>query len=101
MYISDSTTTEGGSFTFLVTISNPKATNVTFNYRNFNVTASNPADYGGFTLVGTILPGNLSFAITVPTIDDNIYEGAETMQVTLTTPVGATIVDPTGVGNSH
>ncbi|OJW61547.1 MAG: hypothetical protein BGO57_12650 [Sphingomonadales bacterium 63-6] len=96
--IGNAAVTEGGSLSFTVTRSGTMTTAVSVSYTTADGTATAGSDY-------TAASGTLSFAaneatktITVATADDNYVESAETLSVTLSAPVGATLVAATGTG---
>ena len=84
---------------FTVTQSAVSGLNTTFNYSTTDVTATAGADYTGVTnLSGTITAGSTSTAITIPVIQDAIYEDDETFTVTLNSPINSTIAGGPGTG---
>lgn len=98
--ISDVTVTEGNAGTvnavFTVTLSPPRA--VTVNFATADGTATAGSDY-------TAASGSLSFGpqdttrtITVVVRGDTVGEANETFFVNLSSPAGATLADPQGVG---
>ncbi|NOT53739.1 MAG: hypothetical protein HOP18_03960 [Deltaproteobacteria bacterium] len=96
--ITDVTATEGNvgnkNFVFTVTL-NPAATsNVTVRCLTTNGTAAVGSDYTALNTLLTFTPGQTSKTCTVPVIGDTVVEPNETFYVNLTSPVGATIVDP-------
>ena len=46
----------------------------------------------------TFAPGATTQTITVPILQDNLFEGAETFRINLATPTNATITDGVGIG---
>lgn len=88
-----------GSMIFVVSLSNPSGSEVTFDYQTQNGTASAPNDYTNHPLTPvTIGVGNISHTITVVISDDTIYETAETFTVQLSNLSGATFGSDTGLG---
>lgn len=84
----------GGSVTVLVTRQG-SAAGVTVNYQTSNGTAIAPQDY-------TAVSGTLTFAanetiksISIPIVDDTVFDPNETINVVLTGPSGATLGTPT------
>ncbi len=98
--INDVTVNEAaGTATFTVTLSAASGQTVTVGYNTSNGTATSALDYTA------IVSGTLSFAagvtsqtITVPIINDTLFEGNETFNVNLLNPTNATIADNLGVG---
>jgi subtilisin-like proprotein convertase family protein len=66
----------------------------TVNYATTNGTATSAGDYASRIGVLTFPPGTLTLTITVPITNDTTYEGNETFNVALGTPVSSTIVSP-------
>ncbi len=105
--ISDATVTEGDSGTlnavFAVTLQAPGAGTVTVSAVTSNLTAvAGTVPGGDYTATGpltlTFNPGVVLQNFTVPVIGDTSLEGAETFQVTLSSPVNATLTDAIGIG---
>ncbi|NOT53740.1 MAG: hypothetical protein HOP18_03965 [Deltaproteobacteria bacterium] len=96
--INNVTVTEGNTgtsnFNFLVTLSPAATTNVTVNCVAANGTATAPGDYTAGTTALTFTPGQTFKTCTVPVVGDGVVELNETFFVNLTSPVGATIIDP-------
>lgn len=95
--VSDASATEGSPLAFTVSRT-ATTTAASVNYATSNGTAAAGSDY-------TALSGTLNFAIgeatkpvNVTTIDDAASESSETVILTLSNPVGAAILDGTGVG---
>ncbi len=107
--VNSAQTAEGGSLTFEVSLSNPSstATTVTVNlYSGPGDTASAGTDYTGGLYTVTIPAGQTTALISVPTIDDTLFEPTETLHAVITnaasvngvininpTPVAASITD--------
>ncbi|NOT55085.1 MAG: hypothetical protein HOP18_10805, partial [Deltaproteobacteria bacterium] len=104
--INDIPATEGNvgnkNFVFTVTLSPAAASNVTVNCVTANGTALAGSDYMASTTALTFTPGQTSKICTVPVIGNTVVEPNEYFFVNLTSPVGATIVDPDlrGIGVS-
>ncbi|WP_294771918.1 retention module-containing protein, partial [uncultured Rhodoferax sp.] len=86
-----------GTVTFTVTRAGDLSQSASVNYAGSDGSATS-ADYA-------VTPGTLSFAagvatqtITVNITNDSVFEGPETFNINLSNPVGAVIVDGTGVG---
>jgi hypothetical protein len=108
--IADATVTEvsGESATLTITLSSAASENVTVNYAtsngtattnsgNFSLAANANNDYTTTSGTATILAGQTTATITVPIYNDSLYEGNETVTVTLSNASGdsATISDAT------
>ena len=96
--IGDASIGEGGNLVFDVTMENLPSSTVTVNYATANGTAVAPGDY-------TSAAGQLQFTsvttsrtITIPTVNDALNEASETLTVTLSGAVNATIATAVGTG---
>ena len=97
--IDDVTVNEGaGTMTFTVTLSAASGNTVTVNYSMINQTALSGSDYTAGSGTLTFAPGTTTQTITVPILNDNVYEGAETFRVNLSGATNATIADGIGIG---
>jgi VCBS repeat-containing protein len=97
--INDVTVNEAaGTMTFTVTLSAASGNTVTVNYGMINQTALSGSDYAAGSGTLTFAPGATTQTITVPILNDNVFEGAETFRVDLTAPTNATITDGIGIG---
>ena len=108
--VADAAVTEGdeAQLTFAVTLDrNWSGTVPTVSYATSDGTASADSDYtadsGTLTLQWTrtgslIRPWTLAGTITVPITDDTLVEGAETLTLTLSSPVWATLGDAVATG---
>jgi VCBS repeat-containing protein len=97
--INDVTVNEAaGTASFTVTLSTASGLPVTVNYGMTSQTALSGVDFisGAGTL--TFAPGITTQTITVPILNDNLYEISEAFKVTLSGPTNATIADGTGIG---
>jgi hypothetical protein len=108
--IADAVVTEvsGESAILTITLSSAASETVTVNYAtsnatattnsgNFTLTANANSDYTATSGTATILAGQTTATITVPIYNDSLYEGNETVTVTLSNASGdgATISDST------
>ncbi len=98
--ISDATVTEGDAgtvdATFTVTLAPVSGQTVSVQYATANGSATAGADYGAIGLTTlTFLPGETAKTITVSVNADLLDEINETFSVGLSSPVAATIADPT------
>ncbi len=89
---------EAGTATFTVTLSTPSALTTTVSYATASGTATSGVDFTAKSGTLSFAPGVLTQTITVPIIDDAIYENSENFTVTLSAPTNATIANGTGVG---
>ncbi|WP_138988532.1 Calx-beta domain-containing protein, partial [Neptunomonas concharum] len=89
---------DDGSMTFTVTLSNPSTSPVTVDYATQDGTATAGLDYTAVSDTLTFAPGVTSLTVTVPVTDDFIAEGAETLDLVLSNPTNATIIDNVGLG---
>ncbi|MCR6489200.1 VWA domain-containing protein [Amycolatopsis sp. OK19-0408] len=102
--INDVTVNEGSGgaqvpATFTVSLLGGASPNsVSVHYATANGTATAPADYAATSGDVTFAPGETSRPVTVLVNPDTVDEPDETFTVTLSAPVGAGLVDPTGVG---
>jgi VCBS repeat-containing protein len=97
--INDVTVNEGaGTATFTVTLSAASGQTVTVGYSMTNQTALSGTDYTAGSGTLTFAPGTTTQTITVPILQDNLYEGAETFRINLASPTNATIADGVGIG---
>ncbi len=72
--------------------------NVTVSYVLVGVTATSGVDYTYTGGTATIVAGSTGTTIAVTTLEDTIYEGAETFQIILSNVGGnASLLDGTGV----
>ncbi|MFM2450301.1 MAG: hypothetical protein RIS44_2751, partial [Pseudomonadota bacterium] len=89
-----------GTVTYTVTLSAPSASNVTVNYTTANGTATAGTDFTAQSGLLTFIPGgSLTQSIVVPITNDTVFEGAETFNVNLSSPTGATLVTPSVTSN--
>jgi hypothetical protein len=93
--VSGATVTEGNSGTttlsFPVTLSKATTKPVSFSYATADGTATQPSDYAAASGTLTIAPGGTSTSISVSVVGDVAIEPDETLTVTLSNPVNATI----------
>ena len=97
--INDVTVNEGaGTMTFTVTLSAASGQSVSVNYGMINQTALSGSDYTAGSGSLTFAPGTTTQTITVPIVNDNVYEISETFAVNLSGATNATISDTQGIG---
>jgi hypothetical protein len=83
---------------FTVTRSGDTSNSASVQYATADGTAVAPDDYTPASGTLNFVAGQSSVIIPVATIDDAVIEQVETMTVTLSNPVGATIATATGTG---
>jgi hypothetical protein len=89
----------GSSFmSFTVTLSAASASTVTVNYATSNGSAIAGTDYTGGSGTLTFAPGTLTQTFTVQIFGDTTVEPNETFNITLSSPINATIADGSGLG---
>ncbi|MGZ5416047.1 MAG: Calx-beta domain-containing protein [Nocardioides sp.] len=99
MSVKDATAQEGDTLSFQVSLSKAAEGTVTFTYATSDGTAKAPGDYTAVTAgQGTIAAGATSTTVTVATAENSTPEAEESMTLTLSAPVGATLGDATAKG---
>jgi len=83
-----------GPVSLTVVLSAESAVEVTVDYITANGTATAAEDYTANNGMLTIPAGELSGTITVPILDDAVFEGDEDFSVSLNNPEGATLGTP-------
>jgi hypothetical protein len=97
--ISDATVDEAaGTATFTVSLSNALPHPVAVDFAIADGTATAGSDYLAQTGTLTFAPGVTSQTITIPILNDAVFEGNETFTVNLSNASGDTIKDGLGVG---
>ena len=103
--ISDVSVIEGNSsygatksMQFKISIPATSTKSVKVNYVTSNGTALAGSDYVATSGTATILAGSTSKFVTVKIVKDRVREANETLNVTLSAPLNATILDGTAVG---
>jgi len=96
--VADKTVTEGTTLGFVVTLSQTVTDDVTFSYATANVSAVAGSDYTAASGVDTIPAGQTSVTISVNTTDDAVVESNETLTLTISAAVNATISDGIATG---
>jgi T1SS-143 domain-containing protein len=99
-----------GTVTYTVSLSTASVASISVNYASANGTATEGADYSLTSGALIFNPGETTKTITVPILNDSVFEGSESFQVNLTAPTNATIAtgsvtttikdDGTGTGGS-
>jgi hypothetical protein len=84
-----------GNASIIVTRSGNLATPVTIQFSTADGTAQAGSDYAAVSRTLTFAAGQASQTVTVPILDDTVFEGDETLHVTLSNPgVGAALGSP-------
>ncbi|MDH7448484.1 Calx-beta domain-containing protein, partial [Aquimarina sp. 2201CG14-23] len=103
--INDVTVDEGDDAVFAVSLSNPSSEAITVTFTIDDVTAVETGDYTEpATLTVTIPAGSTTVNVTVPTVEDLIFEFTETFEVNITnaetdtTSTLITATDAQGIG---
>ena len=89
---------EGGTASFVVTLSPASEREVRVSYRTLDGTATAGLDYTATDGTLRFQPGETTLSITVTTVGDELMEGPERFTVELSDSVAATIADGTGTG---
>jgi hypothetical protein len=84
--------------TFSVSLTGDTDIDATFDFATAGLTASQGTDYSDAAGTTTIAAGDIAATIDVVVNGDTIYEGDETLSVTLSAPVSAVLVDGAAVG---
>jgi len=97
--INDVTVSEdSGDAVFTVAMSQPAIQPVTVNYATVDGTGVAGVDYIATSGTLTFAPGETTKTVSVPIVEDLVYEGPETFSVNLSNPTNATILDGQGLG---
>ena len=89
---------EGNDAVFTVTLHPPSSQVVTVEYTTEDGTADAGDDYTTIAETLTFSPGQTTKIIRVPVLVDSTQESSETFTVELSTPMGTTLADSTGLG---
>lgn len=87
-----------GTLAFTVSLTGPAAQDATFSYTTITGTASAGADFAGATGTATIPAGSSSTDVAVTVVGDDLDEADETLSLTISSPLNATVGDGTGIG---
>lgn len=97
--IANAAATEGSSLSFLVSLSAVCGNkNISFNYASSAISATSGTDYVAVNSTANIAAGNSSVALSVSSLQDSLYEGNETLSMTLSSAVNATISTASATG---
>jgi uncharacterized delta-60 repeat protein len=86
--------TEGANVTITVTRAGATNNTATVTFATADGTASSGADYVGATNVLTFLPGETAQTVVLAAFEDGVAETPETVLLTLSSPVNATLGSP-------
>ena len=89
---------EGNDAVFTASLSTPSSQVVTVEYTTEDGTADAGDDYTTIAETLTFSPGQTTKIIRVPVLVDSTQESSETFTVELSTPMGTTLADSTGLG---
>ena len=97
--ISGASVAEGGTLVFTVSRSGYTANGVSVNFASANGSAIAGSDYTAVAGTLGFAPGQTSATIAVPTIDETLFEGDETLSVNLSAPsLNAAIATGSAIG---
>ena len=98
--VSNETVEEGRTLVFKVTLDKAArpGIEVTVDYATQDGTATAGQDYEPVSGKLAFAPGETEHTVQVPTLDDALDEGAETLTLRLSAGVNASLADPEGVG---
>jgi hypothetical protein len=88
----------GATLSFPVTLSRPFAVDTTVHFATANGTAKAAGDYRATSGTLTVPAGSTSATVAVAVLSDKVFEADETLDVTLSAAVNATLGDSAGVG---
>jgi len=83
-----------GNATITVNLSGASAQTITVNYATSNGNATAGSDYTAVSGMLTFNPGNTTKTFNITILDDSIFEGPETVNLALNSPVKATLGSP-------
>lgn len=89
---------EASQVAFSVSLSSPSALPVSVDFATVDISSTSGSDYTGVNGTLMFAPGVTTQTLLVQTSDDAEIENDETFSVNLSTPVGATLLDATGIG---
>lgn len=81
----------GGPGSLVVSINKPWSENIIVPYQSVAGSATDATDYSTAAGNLTIVAGSTAATITLTPVDDNLYEGSETMKVEFTAPTNASM----------
>ena len=96
--VADATADEGGTLAFAVTLSRAADAPVTVDYATADGTATAGTDYTAASGTLTFAAGETAATVRVAALADAAAEGNETISLTLSSPIGATLGDGEAAG---
>ena len=90
---------DGAMLTFTATLSHASSSTITVGYATSDGTATAGSDYTAANGTLTFNAGDTSKTVQVTVQTDSVDEGQETLTLTLSNPVRATLADATGTGS--
>ncbi|MBY0572869.1 MAG: retention module-containing protein, partial [Undibacterium sp.] len=90
-----------GSVTYTITLSTASVAPVSVNYATAAGTATSGVDFSAIAGTVTFAPGETTKTVSVPIINDTLYEGPENYRISLSVPVNATISTGTVTTTIH
>ena len=96
--VENATTLEGGKLRFRVTLTAASEEEVAVDYASSDGTATAGEDYTAASGTLTFAPGETEKTVNVSTTADDAKEGRETITLTLSKPIYATLADATATG---
>jgi chitinase len=96
--VADASRVEGFPLSFAITLSGPSGRTVRVGVATSDGSAVAPGDYAARTATVTFQPGETVKQFTVMSAGDSLDEPNETLGVTLSSPVAATIADGSATG---
>ncbi len=81
--ISGTTVVEGGTASLTITRSGSTGAAASVNFATIARTATSPSDFGATSGLMSFSSGEATKSITIPTVDDTVFEGLESFGVTL------------------
>ncbi|MEX8516902.1 MAG: Calx-beta domain-containing protein [Leptothrix sp. (in: b-proteobacteria)] len=94
--VADITVNEGaGTATFTVTLAGQTNLDTTINFATHDGTALAGSDYTAVNGLLTFAPGETTKTVTVPILNDTIFEGPESFNLVLSNPANATLIRDT------
>lgn len=81
----------GGTGSLVVSINKPWSEDIIVPYQSIAASATDSSDYATASGNLTVIAGSTSASIPLTPVDDNLYEGSETMKVEFTAPLNASM----------
>lgn len=99
--VNDPSATEAdapGTIPFTVSLPGPATQDTTFSYLTVAGTAAAGADFASSTGTATITAGSTSTNVVVTVVGDDLDEADETLSLSISNPINASIADSSGTG---